>query len=163
MRGEHEVAGRLLDEANTILHELGGLNAGVSHLEAHARLLAGRPSSPRRSLRADLATLRAMDAGNVLATSIAMLAQAVYAQGRVTEAGELCRTIDAHAVEDDATTRAIWHGVHAKVLAHEGRTDEAEALAAPGDRAPRADRFALTSGRCDARPCRRAGDIRPRR
>ena len=129
MRGEHEVAGRLLDDANTILHELGGLNAGVSHLEAHARLLAGRPELAEASLRADLATLRAMDAGNVLATSIAMLAQAVYAQGRVTEAGELCRTIDAHAVEDDATTRAIWHGVHAKVLAHEGRTDEAEALA----------------------------------
>ncbi len=129
MRGEHETAGALLDEASAILHELGGLSAGVSHLEAFARLLSGRPELAEAPLRADLETLQGMSEGGVLATTTALLAQAVYAQGRVAEAGELCRAIDARAVEHDTLTLAIWHGVHAKVLAREGRGDEAETLA----------------------------------
>jgi ATP/maltotriose-dependent transcriptional regulator MalT len=129
MRGEHDAARQLLDEANTILHELGGLNAGVSHLEASTHLLAGRPDLAEAALRADVDVLQAMSEGNALATTLAMLAHAVSAQGRVAESGGLCRPIDVRALEDDPATLAILHGVQAKVLAHDGRGDEAEALA----------------------------------
>jgi DNA-binding SARP family transcriptional activator len=127
MAGDFAVAGELLAEAGAILHELGGLIGDVSHLEASVRMLAGQPDLAEAALRTGVETLSAVS--GVHATTTAMLAQAVYAQGRVEEAGELCRTIDASAVADDILTRAVWHGTQAKVLAHEGRADEAEALA----------------------------------
>jgi len=129
MRGEHAVAAQLLDEASAIVHELGGFNAGVSHLEAFTYLLSGRPELAERPLREDLATLHAMSEGTVLATTTALLAQAVYAQGRIAEAAKLCGTIDARTIEHDTITLTIWRAVTAKVLAREGRGDEAETLA----------------------------------
>ena len=36
---------------------------------------------------------------------------------------------DRAAAPEDTVTQAIWRGVEAKVLAHDGRRDEAEALA----------------------------------
>jgi DNA-binding SARP family transcriptional activator len=127
MAGDVELASELLEQAGAILHELGGLLGGVSHLEALARLVAGQPELAEAALRTGSEKVGTMS--GVLATTNAMLAQAVYAQGRVEEAGELCRSIDADAVADDMLTRAVWHGTHAKVLAHEGRGDEAQALA----------------------------------
>jgi DNA-binding SARP family transcriptional activator len=129
MAGDFAVASALLEQAGAILHELGGLNAGVSHLEAFTRLLAGQPERAEVRLREDFVTLSAMSEGGVLATTTALLAQAVYAQGRVAEAGDLCRAVDGQALADDVHTRALWHGTQAKVLADEGRADEAEALA----------------------------------
>ncbi len=70
-----------------------------------------------------------MSEGGALATTTALLAQAVYAQGRLSEAGELCRRADEIAAPEDAMTQAIWRGVQAKILAREGRCEEAEALA----------------------------------
>ena len=127
MAGDFDVAAELLAAADAILHELGGLFGAVSHLEAAVRMLAGQPELAEAALRTGSEELAAMT--GVLATTTAMLAQAVYAQGRVQEAGELCRAIDARAVADDMLTRTVWHGTHAKVLAHEGRGDEAEAIA----------------------------------
>jgi tetratricopeptide (TPR) repeat protein len=127
MAGDFASADALLDEAGAILRELGGVFGGVAHLEASTRMLAGRPDLAEAALRRGADDVGAVS--GVVATTTALLAQAVYAQGRFAEAGELCRTIDAAAVTDDNLTRAIWHGTHAKVLAHEGRCDEAEALA----------------------------------
>jgi tetratricopeptide (TPR) repeat protein len=124
-----EGAAQLLEQARAILQELGGFNAGVSHLEAMARLLTGHPELAEAPLRADSETLPAMSEGGVLASTVVLLAQAVYAQGRIAEAAELCRRIDERTVEDDTITLAIWRGVRAKVLAREGRAEEAEALA----------------------------------
>ena len=129
MKGDFEVAERLLDQASGILRELGGLYAGVSHLEAWVRLLAGQPALAEVRLRADVETLTSMGGGGALSTSTALLAQAVLAQGRLDEAGELCRAAQEIAATEDAMTQMIWRGVQAKVLAREGRCDEAEALA----------------------------------
>ena len=70
-----------------------------------------------------------MSEGGALATTTALLAQAVFAQGRMDEAGELCRATDRRAAAEDIVTQTIWRGVEAKILAREGRCDEAEALA----------------------------------
>jgi len=132
MEGEFETAERLLAEASEILRELGGLSSGVSHLEALVRLLAGQPALAEAPLRADVETLSSMSGHSALATTTALLAQAVYAQGREREAGDLARMTDRYAAAEDTMTQAVWRGVQAKVLAREGRCDEAEALAREG-------------------------------
>ena len=129
MKGRFDIAERFLGEATEILKELGGLGSGVSHLEAFVRLLAGRPDLAEARLRADVETLSSMSDASALATTTALLAQAVYAQGRFDEAGELCRATDRRAAADDVISQAIWRGVQAKILARDGRCDDAEALA----------------------------------
>jgi len=129
MKGEFELAERLLEQAGEMLHELGGIGSGVSHLEAWVRLLAGQPALAEARLLADVETLSSMSAGDALATTTALLAQVVYAQGRMGEAGELCRMTERRAAAEDTMTQVIWRGVQAKILAREGRCDEAEVLA----------------------------------
>ena len=128
MQGEFELADRLLREAERTLEQLGGLGA-IPHHEAFVRLLAGHPELAEVPLRASLQTLSSMKSGGLLATTAAMLAQAVLAQDRPAEAAELCRTSAQRAAADDIVTQVIWRGVQAQAQAREGRCDEAEALA----------------------------------
>jgi class 3 adenylate cyclase/tetratricopeptide (TPR) repeat protein len=129
MSGEFDLAERFLQQANETLHELGSLHSTVSHIEALIRLLADQPARAEVPLRADIEALAPMGAGSLLATTTAMLAQAVFAQGRATEAYELCQAAADAAPTDDIFTQVIWRGVKAKILAAEWRCDQAEALA----------------------------------
>jgi class 3 adenylate cyclase/tetratricopeptide (TPR) repeat protein len=129
MRGDFETAERFLAQANETLHQLGSLHSSVSHIEALVRMLAGEPERAEAALRAGVETLEPMSAGDLLATTRAMLAQAVCAQRRLTEADELCRAAASGAAEDDIVTQVIWRGVRARALAADGRCEEAEALA----------------------------------
>jgi DNA-binding SARP family transcriptional activator/class 3 adenylate cyclase len=126
MKGDLVTAERLLEQAREIMQELGAVSANVSHLEASVRLLAGQPELAEAMLREDAERLWSMDA---LATTTALLAQAVYAQGREREAADLCRMTDRRAAAEDTATQAIWRGVQAKIFAREGRREEANALA----------------------------------
>jgi tetratricopeptide (TPR) repeat protein len=119
----------LLAGANATLGQLGSLSSSVSHHEALVGLLAGRPELAETPLREGVQRLAAMGDGGLLATTTAMLAQAVYAQGQFDEAGELCDATSATAARDDIITQVIWRGVKAKTLAREQRFDEGEALA----------------------------------
>jgi tetratricopeptide (TPR) repeat protein len=104
----------------------------VSHHEAFVRTLAGRPDLAEVPLREGVRRLRALADGGLLATTTAMLAQAVCAQGRFAEADELCAATAASAAAaaaDDIFTQVVWRGVRARVLAHAGRCDEALQLA----------------------------------
>jgi tetratricopeptide (TPR) repeat protein len=129
MRGDNELADTLVNEANATLRQLGSLGASVSHHEALVMLLTGRPELAERSLRAGIDRLSAMDEHDLHATTNAMLAQAVYAQGRLPEADRLCDAATADASADDIVTNVIWRGVKAKVLAHQGRGNAGETLA----------------------------------
>ncbi len=129
MRGEFDVAGRLLDEGREILDQLGGMASNASHLEASVRLLAGQPELAETALRADVETLTSMHATTALATTTALLAQAVYAQDRIEEADELCELTAESTAAADIFPQAIWRSVQAKVRARQGRAAEAEALA----------------------------------
>jgi DNA-binding SARP family transcriptional activator/class 3 adenylate cyclase len=129
MKGELEPAERLLEQAGGLLRELGGLTSGLSHLEAWVRLLAGQPAAAEASLRGDAERLSAMSEGSALATTFALLAQAVFVQDRMREAAELCGMTSELAAVEDTMTQSIWRGVMAKVLAREGRGEEAEELA----------------------------------
>jgi DNA-binding SARP family transcriptional activator len=129
MKGELDIAERLLEQASELLNELRGVGSGVSHLEVWVRLLVGQPELAEPRLRSDVETLSSMSAGGALATTTALLAQVVYAQGRTGEAGELCQMTRHRAAAEDAMTQVIWRGVLAKVLARDGRCAEAEAFA----------------------------------
>jgi ATP/maltotriose-dependent transcriptional regulator MalT len=132
MKGDFDTAELLLGRAGEMLRELRGVGAGVSHLEAWVRMLAGEPELAEGPLRADVEMLSSMNATDALATTTALLAQVVYAQGRLEEAAELCRMTDRHAAAEDTLSQAIWRGVQAKVLVREGSADEAEDLAREG-------------------------------
>jgi tetratricopeptide (TPR) repeat protein len=129
MTGDFELARRLVRDANEILDELGRMDEAVSHHEAFVELLAGRPAEAEARLRPGYERLERMGERPWLATTAAMLARAVYAQHRHAEAVELCRASELIAAREDVATQALWRGVRAKVSAHEGAMEEAEALA----------------------------------
>ena len=84
------------------------------------RLLAGRPEHAEQPLRAGLEKLAATDDRGLLATTAAMLAQALYAQARFGDAGEQCALAEKEAAADDIVTQVIWRGVRAKLFARAG-------------------------------------------
>jgi class 3 adenylate cyclase/tetratricopeptide (TPR) repeat protein len=129
MRGELDLSDQLVRQANETLHQLGTLHSSVSHIEALVRLLAGDTAAAEATLRTGIEALQSMKAADLLATTTAMLAQAVYAQGRAQEADELCRTAADAAGVDDIVTQVIWRGVKAKIDAGRGDFEKAEALA----------------------------------
>jgi class 3 adenylate cyclase/tetratricopeptide (TPR) repeat protein len=129
MRGEFETAEQLVEEANATIHQLRSLSASVSHMEAIVRMHAGQPALAERALRSDVEVLRSISEGALLATSTAMLAQALYALDRRDEAEEWCGVAVDAGAPDDILTQVIWRGVKAKILAHEGHAEAAEALA----------------------------------
>jgi DNA-binding SARP family transcriptional activator/class 3 adenylate cyclase len=128
MKGEHETADRLLAEANEIREALGGLGSSFSHLEAGCRLCSRQPELAEVRLRADAEKLSSMRGKGTLATTLALLARAVYAQDRTDEAAELCAAAAREAAPEDTMTQVIWRGVLARVAASQGRHEEAESL-----------------------------------
>jgi tetratricopeptide (TPR) repeat protein len=129
MRGEFEQARALIHEGNAILEELGRMQSAVSHHEALVEMLAGDPLEASERLAHGYERLEGMGEKAVLATTAAMLAEALYAQERFEEAERFCSTSERMAAAEDLSTQVIWRGVRAKLLAREGSVAEGEALA----------------------------------
>ena len=129
MQEEFDAATGLLAEANRIRAALGGLGSGFSHLEAWARLSMGQPELAEQRLRTDVETLASMSGKGTLATTSALLAKAVLAQGRVSEAAVLCDAAERWAAAEDTMTQVICRGVGARAAARDGRAAAGESLA----------------------------------
>ncbi|MBA3746510.1 MAG: hypothetical protein H0W96_03340, partial [Solirubrobacterales bacterium] len=129
MRGEFELADQLLEEAQEIRRQLGTLDYSVEHHAAFVWMLADQPERAEVPLREGLEILGPMSSGRILATTTAMLAQAVYARGDLDEARALCRRTEEMAAADDIVTQVIRRSVEAKILARDGRGADAGALA----------------------------------
>jgi hypothetical protein len=129
LRGDFDQARRLIREGNEILDDLGRLQSAVSHHEALVEMLAGQPATAEARLRAGYAKLEEMGEGTLLATTAAMLARAIHAQGRHQEADSFCLVSERTAAVEDLFTQAMWRGVRAKILARQSRAGEANALA----------------------------------
>ena len=114
-------------EGNAILGELGRLQSAVSHHEALVELLAGEPAAAEAQLRAGYEKLEEMGEHTLIATTAAMLAQAV--SPRAGRRRRRASAIAADAADDDVPTQAMWRGVRARLLAAEGRAEAAAALA----------------------------------
>jgi predicted ATPase len=101
-------------------------------------LVAGDPAAAERYLRKGYEALRAMGERGYLSAVAGMLAEALYAQGRLDEAQHLTEEADAAAGADDVDAQARWRATRAKVLARRGQfvvarrlADEAVALVSP--------------------------------
>ena len=92
-------------------------------------MLAGQPEVAEERLRRAYERLEEMGEKTLLATTAAMLAQAIYAQDRPEEAAHFCRVSREAAADEDLSAQVVGRGANAKILARAGRGDEAEALA----------------------------------
>jgi len=129
MDGDFDQARRFIRQGNAILDELDRLQSAVSHHEAWVEMLAGQPEVAEARLRLGYGRLHEMGERALLPTTVAMLAQAVHAQGRYQEADAFCLVSEQTAAPEDFSTQVMWRGVRAKLLGRQGRLDEAAALA----------------------------------
>ena len=101
-------------------------------------LIAGDPAAAERHIRDGYEALRVMGELGYRSSVTGLLAEAVYAQGRIGEAERLTEEARAIAAPDDTDAQARWRATKAKLLARRGRfsvarqlAGEAEALVSP--------------------------------
>jgi tetratricopeptide (TPR) repeat protein len=94
-----------------------------------AELIAGDPYEAERRLRPACDELQEMGESGVLSTTAAVLARAVYEQGRLEDARGLTETSERAASPDDIVSQVLWRGTRARVLAGRGDAEAAEAFA----------------------------------
>ena len=87
------------------------------------------PTSQRSDYASATTSSRRWVRTTLLSTSAAMLAQAIYAQGRTDEAERFCDVSERTAAADDLWTQVLWRSVRGKILARQGRVEEGAALA----------------------------------
>jgi predicted ATPase/class 3 adenylate cyclase len=105
-------------------------------------LTAGDAAAAERYLREGYEAFRAMAERGALAYLAALLAEALYAQGRLDEAQQMTEEAQAAAAPDDIDPHVQWRETRAKVLARRGQfaasrilLDEAAALVSPTSQA----------------------------
>ena len=131
MRGRPGVGLRLVEQAQTVLEEL-GLAQSVA---TSALWMAGQIALSQGAYRRAEAFLRAtcerhMAVSNLMhfATVAAELADVLYMQGAYEEAAEWVARAQVHAATDDVSAQFWWRSVRAKLLARDGSLEEAEDL-----------------------------------
>ncbi|PYO44610.1 MAG: adenylate/guanylate cyclase domain-containing protein, partial [Gemmatimonadetes bacterium] len=131
MRGNFDEARSLVARYRAILEDLGltVTAASASETSAIVELLAGEPAAAERELRRGFASLERMGETFNQPNLAAMLAHALHAQGRDAEALQYSEVSEKATGAEDVYTQAQWRSARAKVLAAEGRMNEAEALA----------------------------------
>lgn len=131
MEGNFADALVLLERDREILEDLGlkVAAAGAKEIAGLVHMLAGDPVAAERELRRGYEAFERMGELASLSTLAAMLAQALYAQGRDEEALRLTETSEGSAAVEDLHTQVQWRAARAKVLARAGQTEEAVALA----------------------------------
>jgi tetratricopeptide (TPR) repeat protein len=129
--GSFDEGRALMRRSEALYEDLGfhvfalALHQNLGRLEVDA----GDPGAAEAGVRVALDALLDLGERGYASTAAAVLAQAVYHQGRLDEAAELARQAIELADEDDLSTQAPALGVLGKVTARCGRHDEAEKLA----------------------------------
>jgi len=130
MVGRFELARTLLAEANEIFEELGQTRfSSALDIDGIVELLAGDLDAAEGRLRTGYLALEKMGDRAFRPTTAAHLAETLYAQGRDEDAGPLTEISEQLAAREDLLTQVVWRRVRAKVMARQGRIDEAEDLA----------------------------------
>jgi ATP/maltotriose-dependent transcriptional regulator MalT len=130
MAGDMDEARALLQRDRDLLGELGlELTAlFASEVWAILELLAGDAAAAERELRH--AYGRLAEIGDMAAPTLgAIMAEALWRQGRLDEAFAATEASERTAPPDDLTTQVQWRGPRAKVLAARGDRAAAERLA----------------------------------
>jgi class 3 adenylate cyclase/tetratricopeptide (TPR) repeat protein len=130
MRGRFDRARELCARAKSILQEvsLPGWMGALTQMSGWVEILAGDPIAAEEDLRWGVEILRGIGELSWLSTTAAILAEAMYAQGRLEEAESFVRVSEEAAGSDDTYSQPLLRSVKAKVLARRGRADEAERL-----------------------------------
>jgi predicted ATPase/DNA-binding SARP family transcriptional activator len=92
-------------------------------------MIAGNPAAAEPEFRRGCEGLRALGNRGILCSALSLLAEAVYAQGRLDEAQELTRQAEAISSRPDRDVQTRWRAVRAKVLARRGQFPAARQLA----------------------------------
>ncbi len=131
MEGRFEEARELAARASSVLEELGRPIElyTLAFWTAPLELLAGDPVAAEREAATACDGLEAAGETGFLSTMAAMLAEALYAQGRLDEAEAAVRRSREAATSDDFNAQAMWRAAQAKILARRGELEEGERLA----------------------------------
>jgi class 3 adenylate cyclase/tetratricopeptide (TPR) repeat protein len=133
MRGQFDEARESYSGGLELLEDLGQqLNvAGTSMEFFDIAMLAGDPAAAERRLRSACDKLELMGEKGFLGTRLGCLAEAIYAQGRFTDAETMSQRAEELTAQDtsDVDAQFRWRAVRAKVLAQRGESVAAETLA----------------------------------
>jgi class 3 adenylate cyclase len=131
--GRFDAARELMRDAQAILEEVAltvWRGGPIAQLAGWIELLAGDSPAAERELRWGYQALTRVGELSWLSTLAAILADAVYEQGRHAEAERLAASSAESAGAADIYSQALVRSVRAKILAQRGATDEADRLAA---------------------------------
>ena len=130
MRGDFAGAREAYGRTRADLEELGWhFDAALVSLDSGPiEMLAGEPGAAEAELRRDYEALDRMGERNYISTTAALLAEALFRQERVDEAGAFAGISREIAAEDDVVTQVVWRSVSGKVLSRRGRHAEGEAM-----------------------------------
>jgi class 3 adenylate cyclase/tetratricopeptide (TPR) repeat protein len=131
MRGNFELARRLIADGRARAHELGQglLEAGISMQEEEVELLADNPEAAAAAGLKGVSELGELGERGWLSTVAGHAAEALYRLQRDEEAWQLTETADEAGAADDVITQMLILQVRAKILARRGEHAEAERLA----------------------------------
>jgi DNA-binding SARP family transcriptional activator len=127
-----ETAHAALRRAKSYLDPLGPtMAAAITQPAAFVAMLAGDPAAAEIHLRIGYESLSQMGEKDFLATTAALLARAIAAQGRkrYAEAAQLIAISQEAAAGEDISAQIISQGLSARILADRGRHAEAIELA----------------------------------
>jgi ATP/maltotriose-dependent transcriptional regulator MalT len=102
--------------------------AWTSLSAGRVEMLAGDYQAAERELRRGFELLDRMGERYLRSTVAALLARAVFEQGRLDAAEELTRAAEELAGADDVETQAAWRSVRARVLARRQESEDAARL-----------------------------------
>jgi len=101
----------------------------VAETAGEIEMLAGDAVGAEQELRASLVALAEMGEQGIQSTVAAVLAHALIEQGRLDEAEEMESASEFAAAEDDVSTHVLGQSARARILAAQGRHEEAERVA----------------------------------
>jgi class 3 adenylate cyclase/tetratricopeptide (TPR) repeat protein len=131
MRGRFDEARAAYSESVELNERLGlGLRRAIFSVSgAEIELLAGDPTAAERELRFAYEQLDRMGETGVRAVVSALLAAALLAQDRETEAAQFADTAGSLAEREDVAAQAFQRSTRARVILRAGELAEAERLA----------------------------------
>jgi tetratricopeptide (TPR) repeat protein len=119
--GRFDVARELFRKRNEALDELGrSMSLTPSITEAFVEMLAGDFAAAERCFRRGYDALEAMGENAVRSTTAALLARALFGQGRFDDAEQFTEVAEQLGEPDDALTQIVWRCVRARVAAVRG-------------------------------------------
>jgi len=131
MRGRFDEARALLAAGDVAAEELGQtIWLAVGGMACwDVEMLAGNLEAAEAGARESCEQLAALGDTGYRATAVALLAEALYALGRLDEAEREAKLAEELAAPDDRLSHGLWRQVRAKLAARAGRHAEAEVFA----------------------------------